>query len=99
MEIKKEKNGTELTLALAGRLDAATAPELDACVKQEIAGITALTLDFSSLEYIASAGLRVLLVAEKLMRKQGKMTLVHVNPNVREVLDMTGFLQFLNVEE
>ncbi|MBR3457371.1 MAG: STAS domain-containing protein [Selenomonadaceae bacterium] len=99
MEIKKEQNGTALTLSLAGRLDAMTAPELETVVKSGLSGITDLTLDFASLDYIASAGLRVLLATQKIMKKQGKMKLVHVNPDVKEVLEMTGFIQFLTVEE
>ena len=99
MEIKKEQNGTALTLSLAGRLDAMTAPELETVVKSGLSGITDLTLDFASLDYIASAGLRVLLATQKIMKKQGKMKLVHVNQDVKEVLEMTGFIQFLTVEE
>ncbi len=99
MEIKKEQNGTALILSLAGRLDAMTAPELERVVKSELSGITDLTLDFASLDYIASAGLRVLLATQKTMKKQGQMKLVHVNPDVKEVLEMTGFIQFLTVEE
>ena len=72
MEIKKELNGTALTLSLSGRLDAVTAPDLDKVVQNDLTGITDLTLDFSELVYVASAGLRVLLLAQKRMKKQGK---------------------------
>ena len=70
MEIKKELNGTALTLSLSGRLDAVTAPDLDKVVQNDLTGITDLTLDFSELVYVASAGLRVLLLAQKRMKKQ-----------------------------
>ncbi|MBQ1920547.1 MAG: STAS domain-containing protein [Selenomonas sp.] len=99
MEIKKELNGTALTLFLSGRLDAVTAPDLDKVVQNDLTGITDLTLDFSELVYVASAGLRVLLLAQKRMKKQGSMKLTHVNEDVKDVLDMTGFIDFLTIEE
>lgn len=99
MDIKKEQNGSVLTLSLTGRLDAVTAPELDKVVQNELAGITELTFDFAELVYVASAGLRVLLLAQKRMKKQGMMKLVHVSPDVRDVLEMTGFVDFLTIEE
>ncbi|MBQ1416652.1 MAG: STAS domain-containing protein [Selenomonas sp.] len=99
MEIKKELNGTALTLFLSGRLDAVTAPDLDKVVQNDLTGITDLTLDFSELVYVASAGLRVLLLAQKRMKKQGSMKLTHVSEDVKDVLDMTGFIDFLTIEE
>ena len=99
MEIKKEQIGTSLILSIAGRLDAATAPDLDKLIQNELSGITDLTFDLAELAYIASAGLRVLLVAQKRMNKQGTMKLIHVSKDVKEILEMTGFLSFLTVEE
>ena len=99
MEIKKEQNGSVLKLALVGRLDAVTAPELDKVVQNELAGLTDLTFDFSERVYVASAGLRVLLLAQKRMKKQGSMKLTHVNSDVKDVLEMTGFIDFLTIEE
>ena len=98
MEIKKEKNGTALTVSLSGRLDAVTASDLDKSLQQDLEGITDFVLDLKDLIYIASAGLRVLLVAQKRMKKQGSMKLINVNRDVKEVLEMTGFIDFLTVE-
>lgn len=99
MEIKKEQNGPVLKISLSGRLDAVTAPDLDKVVQNELAGITELTLDFTDLVYVASAGLRVLLLAQKRMKKQGFMKLTHVNKDVKDVLEMTGFIDFLTIED
>lgn len=99
MEIKKEQNGPVLKISLSGRLDAVTAPDLDKVVQNDLAGITELTLDFTDLVYVASAGLRVLLLAQKRMKKQGFMKLTHVNKDVKDVLEMTGFIDFLTIED
>ncbi len=99
MEIKKEQNGSSLTLALTGRLDAVSAPDLDKVVQSDLEGITELTFDFAELVYVASAGLRVLLLAQKRMKKQGMMKLIHVNSDVKDVLEMTGFIDFLTIED
>jgi anti-sigma B factor antagonist len=99
MEIKKEQNGPVLKISLSGRLDAVTAPDLDKVVQNELAGVTELTLDFTDLVYVASAGLRVLLLAQKRMKKQGFMKLTHVNKDVNDVLEMTGFIDFLTIED
>ena len=99
MEIKKELNGESLTIALSGRLDAVTAPQLEKELGSSLDGIKNLAFDFAQLEYIASAGLRVLLVAQKRMNKQGKMSIKNVSEEVKEVLDMTGFINFLQIEE
>ncbi|MBE6085021.1 MAG: STAS domain-containing protein [Selenomonas ruminantium] len=99
MEIKKEQNGPVLKISLSGRLDAVTAPDLDKVVQNELTGITELTLDFTDLVYVASAGLRVLLLAQKRMKKQGFMKLTHVNKDVKDVLEMTGFIDFLTIED
>ena len=99
MEIKKNQSGDSLVVNIIGRLDAATAPQLEKELNASFAGIKTLILDFAELEYIASAGLRVLLVAQKRMNKQGSMTIKNVSNEVKEVLDMTGFISFLNIEE
>lgn len=98
MEIKKEQTGANLTIFLEGRLDATTAPTLDKEVNSSLDGVTNLVFDFSKLAYIASAGLRTLLVAQKRMKKQGSMKIIHVSKDVNDVLEMTGFVDFLTVE-
>ncbi|MEG1445666.1 MAG: STAS domain-containing protein [Ruthenibacterium sp.] len=98
MDIQKTQNGDTLTLKLEGRLDTTTAPQLEAELKQSIAGTKTLQLDFAKLEYLSSAGLRVLLSAQKVMDKQGKMIVQHVNGEVMEVFDVTGFSDILNIE-
>ena len=98
MNIMKTSEGTKLTLALEGRLDTTTAPQLEAEVKGELAGVTELTLDFAQLEYLSSAGLRVILAAQKVMNKQGKMVIRHVNETIQEVFEVTGFSDILTIE-
>ena len=98
MNITGNKNGTHLTIALEGRLDTTTAPELETALKKEMDSITALTLDFSKLDYISSAGLRVLLSAHKAMSKKDGMKVTNANEMVREVFDVTGFADILNIE-
>lgn len=99
MEINKELNGNKLNIALVGRLDAVTASDLDKVIQNELTGIEELTFDFSGLDFVASAGLRVLLVAQKRMNKQGTMKIFHVNDDVMDVLDMTGFSNFLDIAD
>lgn len=98
MNIKKIKTDSALTLIPEGRLDSTTAPELDGVLKSGLDGITDLTFDFSGLEYISSAGLRVLLSAQKVMSKQGEMRVIGANEIVREVFDITGFSEMLTIE-
>lgn len=98
MEIMKESHDTDLTLKLRGRLDTSTAPELEGELKTCLEGVQSLTLDLKELEYISSAGLRVLLSAQKTMNKQGSMVVRNVNPIVRDVFDITGFSDFLTIE-
>ena len=98
MDIKKTKNDTTLTLAIQGRIDTTTAPQLEAELRSAIDGVTELYLDFTGVEYISSAGLRVLLSAQKLMSRQGKMVLSHVNESVMEVFEVTGFSDILTIE-
>ncbi len=98
MTINKTLNGGELTLALEGRLDTMTAPELEAELKKSMDGAQSLTLDFEKLDYISSAGLRVLLSAHKVMAGKGGMKVTHVNEIVQEVFDVTGFSDILVIE-
>lgn len=99
MEIKKVSEGSALTVCLSGRLDAVTALELDKNLKAELSNVSNLTIDLADLEYIASAGLRILLKIQKRMDKQGSMKIRNIRDNVREVLDMTGFSNFLTIED
>ena len=98
MTINKEKNNGILTLAIEGRLDTVTAPELEKVVNEETADVRELILDMKGLEYISSAGLRVLLAAQKRMNKQGAMKLTDVCDAVMEVFEMTGFADILTIE-
>lgn len=98
MEIKKSIDGSCLTMELIGRLDTVTAPELEGALKDSIEGITLLSFDFKGLEYISSAGLRVLLASQKVMNKQGKMVVKNVNDDIKEVFDITGFSDILTIE-
>ena len=98
MKITKNLNGTNLEIALEGRLDTTTAPELEQELKGSMDGANALTLDFGKLDYISSAGLRVLLSAHKAMSKKGGMKVTNVNEIVKEVFDVTGFADILNIE-
>lgn len=98
MTIDKQLNGSELTLALNGRLDTTTAPELEAVIKESIAGVTNLVMDFAELEYLSSAGLRVILSAQKTMNKQGEMVIRNVNETINEVFEITGFIDILTIE-
>ncbi len=98
MTIDKVQNGTSLAVAVEGRLDTTTAPELEAELKKSMESAERLVLDFSKLEYISSAGLRVLLAAHKTMSGKGGMKIIHANEIVREVFDVTGFTDILTVE-
>ena len=98
MTIEKNVNGTELTIAITGRLDTTTAPQLEAEFKQNIAGVEKLVLDFTALEYLSSAGLRVLLAAQKVMNKQGEMIIKKVNETINEIFEVTGFVDILTIE-
>lgn len=98
LNIYKEENKTELLLSLEGRLDTITAPQLEAELKRSIKDTEHLILDFNQLEYLSSAGLRVLLSAQKVMNKQGKMTVKNVNETIMEVFELTGFVDILTIE-
>ncbi len=99
MTISKNLEGDKLTVAVEGRLDTVTAPDLESELKSALEGVKELVMDFTKLEYISSAGLRVLLAAFKKMdAKGGKMKLTNINEMVREVLDVTGLMSVLTVE-
>ena len=95
MLIQKTLNGSTLNVMLSGRLDTTTSPQLEAEFKSSLNGITDLNLDFKDLEYLSSAGLRVLLAARKVMNKQCKMTIFNVNETIHEVFEVTGFIDIL----
>lgn len=99
MEIKKNADGSILTVYLNGRIDAVNALELDKEFSTILNGVEDLTLDLAGLEYISSAGLRMLLKLQKRMDTQGAMRILNIRENVREVLDMTGFSNFLTIAE
>ncbi len=97
MNILKKQDGSALTVTLEGRLDTTTAPELEKTLKESLEGVSELTLDFAGLEYISSAGLRVLLSAQKTMNRQGEMKLVHVGEMIMEIFEVTGFSDILTI--
>lgn len=98
MTIEKNMNGNELALKINGRLDTTTAPVLDAELKECLTDVEKLVMDFSELEYLSSAGLRVLLTAQKVMNKQGEMIITHVNDTIMEIFEITGFIDILTIE-
>ncbi len=97
MEIIKKVDGNVCNIALEGRLDTTTAPQLEAELKNSLNGVTELCFDFSKLEYISSAGLRVLLSAQKVMNNQGTMKIINVIPEIMEVFEITGFTDILTI--
>ena len=98
MTIEKKINGESATLIVSGRLDTQTAPELENELDSVLSGLKELTFDFANLEYVSSAGLRVILKAQKAMNAQGSMKLTGVNDSIMEVFDITGFLDILTIE-
>ena len=99
MKISKTLNKDELTIAVIGELNTTTYQELEDVVKNSLNGIKKLVFDFKELEYISSAGLRVLLVSKKLMDQQGKLVVKHANSSVKEIFDITGFTNILDFED
>ena len=97
MTIEKKQNGTTLEIALTGRLDTTTAPQLEKELK-DLSGVNSVTLDFSALEYVSSAGLRLLLSAHKALSGKGGLKVTHVSELVQEVFDVTGFADILTIE-
>ncbi len=97
LSINKTAEGGELIFTLEGRLDTITAPELEKELKDSLDGADALVLDFEKLTYLSSAGLRVLLSAQKVMAKKGEMKLIHVNETIMEIFEVTGFTDILTI--
>ena len=98
LNIKKELNNDEMTVVLEGRLDTTTAPQLEGELKDSLENIKVLVFDMEKLEYISSAGLRVLLSAQKIMSRQGSMKVIHVCEEVNEIFEVTGFCDILTIE-
>ena len=98
MIIDIRQKGSAMTIAFSGRMDSAAAEEADNAVQQNIDGVTKLTFDFSELEYLSSAGLRILLGAQKIMNQQGEMEIINVNEGIRDVFAMTGMLDIFVVD-
>lgn len=98
MTIEKIVNGAELTIKLTGRLDTTTAPQLKTELLNSFVGIERLAFDFAALNYLSSAGLRVLLVAQQNMNKQGEMVIKNVNDTIMEIFELTGFCDVLTIE-
>lgn len=98
MEIKKELNGSTMNVKLIGRLDAVTARDLDKEINNSLGGVKELVFDLAELSYVASAGLRVLFVAQKKMNKQGSMKLLNVCPEVKQIFEVTRFIDFFTIE-
>ena len=98
MTITTTRNGSALTLQLEGRLDTTTSPQLEAELSASLDGVKQLTLDLQQLAYLSSAGLRVILGAQKRMKKQGQMVVRHVNETIMEVFEVTGFVDILTIE-
>ncbi len=98
MNIEQKREGAALALALEGRLDTMTAPQLEATLKEALPGVEALTFDLEKLDYISSAGLRVLLSAQKTMNRQGTMKVKNANEMILEIFEVTGFSDILTIE-
>ena len=99
MNIEKKLEQSELTIALEGRLDTVTAPDLETELRASVDGVTKLVFDLKKLDYISSAGLRVFLSAQKIMNSQGEMKVVNVKPEIMEIFEVTGFVDILDIEE
>ena len=98
MRINKATIGSEMTIQLEGRLDTITSPELNEVINESLDGITSLIFDMKNLEYISSAGLRVLLSAQKIMNKQGEMKVINVDDIIMEIFEVTKFVDILTIE-
>ncbi len=97
MTIESKKDAGRLTLAVTGRLDTSTAPGLEEALKESYDGVTELVFDLQKLEYISSAGLRVLLSSQKTMNKQGSMKVINAREEIMEIFEITGFTDILNI--
>lgn len=98
MTMNKTMEGDQLTIQLEGRLDTTTAPQLEEELKASLDGVKKLVMDFEKLDYLSSAGLRVLLSAQKTMNKQGEMVIRSVNETISEIFEVTGFIDILTIE-
>ena len=98
LNIKKDAKGSNLAIALEGRLDTTTAPQFESELKESLGGVEDLVIDMKDLAYISSAGLRVLLSAQKVMNKQGSMVVRNASEEVKEIFDVTGFADILTIE-
>ena len=98
MNVIKTQDADYLKIAIEGSLNTTTAPELESVLKSSLDGVSQLVLDFGKLDYVSSAGLRVLLSAQKAMAKQGKMKLINFNDSVMEIFEITGFSDILDIE-
>ncbi len=98
MTINKTKDGAKLTVALEGRLDTTTAPQLESEMRTAVDGVTELVFDFKDLAYISSAGLRVLLSTQKVMNRQGRMVIHNVSSDIMDIFEVTGFVDILTIE-
>ena len=98
MNINKKLDGTKLYAQVNGRIDTVTVTEADMVLKADLDKVTEMTLDFKELDYISSAGLRLLLSLQKIMNKQGSMKIVNVNETVMEIFEVTGFSDILTIE-
>ncbi len=99
MNVKERKEGEKAIVSVSGRIDTATAPTLLEYLKTELVGVKELILDFQEVEYVSSAGLRVILYAQKTMSAQGSMKLINVSPDILEVLELTGFTEVLDIAQ
>lgn len=98
LNIDKKVDGKNIELVLSGRIDTTTAPELDKAIQEIIGNAQNLVFNFADIDYISSAGLRVLLTSQKAMNKQGSMKVIHVNESVMEIFEVTGFSEILSIE-
>ncbi len=98
MTIDRNVEGSKTQLKISGRLDTSTAPELESTIDNFLSSVEELIIDFEGLEYVSSAGLRVILKAQKIMNKQGSMKIINVNDTIMEVFDITGFADVLTIE-
>ena len=98
LKISQNLNENELTISLTGRLDTTTAPQLESEMRRSLNSVSKLIFDLGELEYISSAGLRVLLSAQKVMNRQGEMVVCHCSEAIMEIFDVTGFVDILTIE-
>ena len=98
MNISKNIDGNTMNIALEGRLDTTTSPRLEEEVRADIGGITELNFDLAALEYISSAGLRVIMAAQKIMSKQGSMSVINASEEVKEIFEVTGFSSIIDIK-